>query len=120
MDGIVFGLCALFGIAGTALSAREAWRQRSRNEYRVARVARTIWFGVCTIGVTFAVPSVETLVESATGMNNAAKLGAHICAVLCCGSIQTPSAFRTCSFGSGWVGMNSGWRRERCGRFVHS
>ncbi|MFF8989994.1 hypothetical protein ACF09H_08620 [Streptomyces sp. NPDC014983] len=88
MDGIVFGLCALFGIAGTVLSAREAWRQRSRNDYRIARFARTIAFGVCTIGVIFAIPPVEDLVESMTGMNNAAKLGAHFCAVLWCGSLQ--------------------------------
>lgn len=88
MDGMVFGLCALFGIAGTVLSAREAWRQRARHEYRVARFTRTLAFGVCTLGVALAVPSVESLVESATGMNNAAKLGAHICAVLWCGSLQ--------------------------------
>ncbi|WP_411142350.1 hypothetical protein [Streptomyces sp. x-80] len=88
MDGIVFGLCALFGIAGTVLSAREAWRQRSRNEYSIARFARAVAFGVCTVGVILAVPMVEDLVESTTGMNNAAKLGAHFCAVLWCGSLQ--------------------------------
>ncbi|MEU6475289.1 hypothetical protein ABZ858_00085 [Streptomyces sp. NPDC047017] len=88
MDGLVFGLCALVGIAGTALSAREAWRQRSRNEYRIARFARTVAFGVCTVGVTFAVPAIEDFIESATGMHNAAKLGAHFCAVLWCGSLQ--------------------------------
>ncbi|MFI5792375.1 hypothetical protein [Streptomyces sp. NPDC051677] len=88
MDGIVFGLCTLFGLAGTALSGREAWRQRTRNEYRIARFTRAAAFGVCTLGVALAVPSIEDLVESATGMNNAAKLGAHICAVLWCGSLQ--------------------------------
>ncbi|GAA3304673.1 hypothetical protein [Streptomyces cinereospinus] len=88
MDGIVFGLCALFGIAGTVLSAREAWRQRTRNEYRIARFARAAAFAVCTIGVILAVPPVADLAESVTGMNNAAKLGAHICAVLWCGSLQ--------------------------------
>ncbi|WP_438470975.1 hypothetical protein [Streptomyces asiaticus] len=88
MDGIVFGLCALFGLAGTVLSAREAWRQRIRNEYHIARFARTVAFGVCTLGVLLAVPPIEDLVESATGMNNAAKLGAHICAILWCGSLQ--------------------------------
>ncbi|MGW6238413.1 hypothetical protein [Streptomyces sp. NPDC055094] len=88
MDGIVFGLCALVGIAGTVLSAREAWRQRSRNEYRIARFARSVAFGVCTVGVTLAVPPIEDLVESMTGMNNAAKIGAHFCAVLWCGSLQ--------------------------------
>ncbi|UNO42125.1 hypothetical protein [Streptomyces sp. MST-110588] len=88
MDGIVFGLCALFGVVGTVLSAREAWRQRSRNDYRIARLARTVAFGVCTIGVIFAIPPVEDLGESMTGMNNAAKLGAHFCAVLWCGSLQ--------------------------------
>ncbi|MFE2034317.1 hypothetical protein ACFXBB_13880 [Streptomyces scopuliridis] len=88
MDGIVFGLCALVGIAGTVLSAREAWRQRSRNEYRIARFARSVAFGVCTVGVILAVPPIEDLVESVTGMNNAAKIGAHICAVLWCGSLQ--------------------------------
>ncbi|MFG2022368.1 hypothetical protein [Streptomyces sp. NPDC048825] len=88
MDGVVFGLCALFGLAGTVLSAREAWRQGARNEYRIARFARAVAFGVCTVGVALAVPAVEDFVESATGMNNAAKLGAHICAVLWCGSLQ--------------------------------
>lgn len=88
MDGIVFGFCALFGIAGTALSAREAWRQRNRNEYRIARFARSVAFGVCTIGVILAVPPIDGFVESITGMNNAAKLGAHFCAVLWCGSLQ--------------------------------
>ncbi|MGW1064423.1 hypothetical protein ACWD4F_07915 [Streptomyces aureus] len=88
MDGIVFGLAALFGIAGTVVSAREAWRQRSRGDYRIARFARTVAFGVCTIGVIFAVPPVEDLIESVTGMHNAAKLGAHFCAVLWCGSLQ--------------------------------
>ncbi|SED65122.1 hypothetical protein SAMN05428942_2195 [Streptomyces sp. 2112.2] len=88
MDGIVFGLCALVCIAGIALSGREAWRQRARKEYRVARFARTVAFGVCGVGVLLAVPEVESLVESMTGMNNAAKLGAHICAVLWCGSLQ--------------------------------
>ncbi|MFI6050423.1 hypothetical protein ACIBCO_10060 [Streptomyces violascens] len=88
MDGIVFGLCALFGIAGTVLSAREAWRQRARQEYRIARFTRAVAFGVCTTGVILAVPPIEALVESATGMNNAAKLGAHICAILWCGSLQ--------------------------------
>ncbi|MXM62098.1 hypothetical protein GR925_01190 [Streptomyces sp. HUCO-GS316] len=88
MDGIVFGLCALFGIAGTVLSAREAWRQRTRNEYRIARFTRAAAFGVCTLGVTLAVPPIEDFVEAATGMNNAAKIGAHICAVLWCGSLQ--------------------------------
>ncbi|MFB7742532.1 hypothetical protein [Streptomyces sp. NPDC056132] len=88
MDGIVFGLCALFGIAGTVLSAREAWRQRARQEYRIARFTRALAFGVCTVGVILAVPAVEDLFESVTGMNNAAKLGAHVCAVLWCGSLQ--------------------------------
>lgn len=88
MDSIVFGLCALFGITGTALSAREAWRHRDQVDYRVARFTRATAFGVCTVGVTLAVPPVEVLVEAATGMNNTAKLGAHICAVLWCGSLQ--------------------------------
>ncbi|MFF0164164.1 hypothetical protein ACFYRY_42810 [Streptomyces sp. NPDC005263] len=88
MDGVIFGLCALFGLAGTVLSAREAWRQRARNEYRIARFARTVAFGVCTLGVLLAVPPIEDFVESATGMNNAAKLGAHFCAILWCGSLQ--------------------------------
>lgn len=88
MDGIVFGLCTLFGIAGTLLSAREAWRHRDQIEYRIARSTRATAFGVCTLGVLLAVPAVESLVESATGMNNAAKIGAHICAILWCGSLQ--------------------------------
>jgi hypothetical protein len=88
MDGIVFGFCALVGIVGTVLSAREAWRQRTRSEYRVARFTRATAFGFCTVGVMLAVPPIADLVESATGLHNAAKLGAHICAVLWCGSLQ--------------------------------
>ncbi|WP_329217083.1 hypothetical protein OG352_13945 [Streptomyces sp. NBC_01485] len=88
MDGIVFGLCALIGLAGTVLSAREAWRQRDRSDYRVARFTRAVAIGICTVGVTLAVPAIEDVIESATGMNNAAKLGAHICAVVWCGSLQ--------------------------------
>ncbi|MQY11423.1 hypothetical protein SRB5_15410 [Streptomyces sp. RB5] len=88
MAGIVFGICALFGFAGTVLSAREAWRLRSRDEYRIARYARAVAFGLCTVGVVLAVPAVEEFVGSATGMSNAAKLGAHLCAVLWCASLQ--------------------------------
>lgn len=88
MDGIVFGLCTLVGVVGTTLSAREAWRQRSRPEYRVARLARTVAFGVCSLGVALAVPALANLLEQATGVENIAKLGAHICAVLWCGSLQ--------------------------------
>lgn len=88
MDGLVFGLCALIGLVGTALAAREAWRQRDRSDYRVARFTRAVAIGICTVGVTLAVPAIEDVIESATGMNNAAKLGAHICAVVWCGSLQ--------------------------------
>jgi hypothetical protein len=88
MDGLVFGLCALIGLVGTVLSAREAWRQRDRSDYRVARFTRAVAIGICTLGVTLAVPAVEDMIESVTGMNNAAKLGAHICAVVWCGSLQ--------------------------------
>lgn len=88
MDGLVFGLCALIGLVGTVLSTREAWRQRDRSDYRVARFTRAVAIGICTVGVTLAVPAVEGVVESATSMNNAAKLGAHICAVVWCGSLQ--------------------------------
>ncbi|MCX4761957.1 hypothetical protein OG562_13420 [Streptomyces sp. NBC_01275] len=88
MDGLVFGVCALFGLAGTVLSAREAWRQRDRSDYHIARFTRAVAFGVCTVGVMLAVPPIEDVIESATGMNNAAKLGAHICAILWCGSLQ--------------------------------
>ncbi|WP_274558153.1 hypothetical protein [Streptomyces spiramyceticus] len=88
MDAIVFGLCTLVGVVGTTLSAREAWRQRSRPEYRVARLARTIAFGVCSLGVALAVPVLADLLEQVTNVDNAGKLGAHICAVLWCGSLQ--------------------------------
>ncbi|MER6389333.1 hypothetical protein ABT236_12770 [Streptomyces sp. NPDC001523] len=88
MDGIVFGICALVGAVGTWYSARDAWRLRDRSEYRIARTARTIAFGVCAVGVLLAVPAVERLLEDLTGMNNSAKLGAHFCAVLWCGSLQ--------------------------------
>ena len=88
MDGLVFGLCALIGLVGTVLSAREAWRQRDRSDYRVARFTRAVAIGICTVGVTLAIPAIEDVIESATGMNNAAKLGAHICAVVWCGSLQ--------------------------------
>ncbi|MEU2558475.1 hypothetical protein ABZ626_03870 [Streptomyces longispororuber] len=88
MDGIVFSLCAVACITGTVLSGREAWRQRDRSDYRIARFARTVAFGVCGLGVLFAVPAVESFIESLSGMHNSAKLGAHICAILWCGSLQ--------------------------------
>ncbi|MFI9149512.1 hypothetical protein [Streptomyces sp. NPDC053367] len=88
MDGLVFGACTLVGLLGTVLSAREAWRQRARSEYRIARFTRAVAFGVCTLGVGMAIPAVDALIEDVAGMNNAAKLGAHICAVLWCGSLQ--------------------------------
>jgi hypothetical protein len=59
MDGLVFGLCALIGLVGTALAAREAWRQRDRSDYRVARFTRAVAIGICTVGVTLAVPAIE-------------------------------------------------------------
>ncbi|MFF8731775.1 hypothetical protein ACF073_35630 [Streptomyces sp. NPDC015171] len=45
-------------------------------------------FGVCTLGVLLAVPAVAHVVQSATGIENIAKLSAHICAILWCAFLQ--------------------------------
>ncbi|MET8816514.1 hypothetical protein ABZW47_31515 [Streptomyces sp. NPDC004549] len=45
-------------------------------------------FGVCTVGVFFAVPTVARLSESITGVENVAKLIAHICAIGWCAFLQ--------------------------------
>ncbi|MFD5888253.1 hypothetical protein ACFWHQ_20030 [Streptomyces sp. NPDC060334] len=88
MDGIVFGICTLVGIVGTWHAARDARRLRNRSEYRIARAARAVGFGVATVGVLMAVPAVERLLEDLTGVNNSARLGTHICVVLWCGGLQ--------------------------------
>ncbi|MFJ3229887.1 hypothetical protein [Streptomyces sp. NPDC086787] len=88
MNGLIFGLCALFGVAGTAHALREVWRQRRRTEYRIARIARIVAASASTVGASFAIPAVAGMIESAIGMDNVAKLAAHVCFVVACGSIQ--------------------------------
>ncbi|MFD5427450.1 hypothetical protein [Streptomyces sp. NPDC127084] len=88
MDSLVYGLCTLVGMTGTAHAVREVWRQRRRAEYRVARGARIVASGLCTIGVILCIPLVEDAVESVADMNNVARLAAHACFIITCGSIQ--------------------------------
>ncbi|MFH8295003.1 hypothetical protein [Streptomyces sp. NPDC018059] len=45
-------------------------------------------FGICTLGVFFAVPTVARAAEDVTGLANAGKLIAHICAILWCAALQ--------------------------------
>ncbi|MET9774572.1 hypothetical protein ABZ023_09890 [Streptomyces sp. NPDC006367] len=45
-------------------------------------------FGVCTVGVFFAIPAVARAAEQITGLDNAGKLVAHVRAILWCASLQ--------------------------------
>ncbi|MFJ2278870.1 hypothetical protein ACIOEZ_32500 [Streptomyces sp. NPDC087866] len=47
-----------------------------------------IAFGVCTLGVFFAVPAIAQATEDITGVANAGKLIAHVCAILWCAALQ--------------------------------
>ncbi len=88
LDALIFGLCTLVGAGGTVANLRVAWRKRHEEDYGISRWARAFAFGVCTFGVALAVPAIAHVVESATGIHNVAKLGAHLCAVAWCCSLQ--------------------------------
>ncbi|MFJ3641562.1 hypothetical protein ACIPRD_17615 [Streptomyces sp. NPDC090108] len=83
MDGIVFGTCAAAGVLVTALRTGRALR-----DPRVSNWSIAVAFGVCTLGVLFAVPVVANAAESLTGVSNVGKLVAHVCAVLWCAALQ--------------------------------
>ncbi|MBK3584717.1 hypothetical protein ACFV6B_04100 [Streptomyces microflavus] len=83
MDGIVFGTCTVAGVLVTALCTR-----RALGNPRVSTWSIAIAFGVCTVGVLFAVPVVAAVAEDATGITNVGKLVAHVCAILWCGALQ--------------------------------
>ncbi|MEV5440870.1 hypothetical protein AB0K80_33435 [Streptomyces sp. NPDC052682] len=83
VDGIVFGTCTAVGLLVTALCTR-----RAVGNPRVATWAIAIAFAICTLGVLCAVPTVANQLQHATGMPNAGKLVAHVCAILWCAAIQ--------------------------------
>lgn len=80
---MIFGSCTAAGVIVTALCIWRAIRHP-----RVFTWSIAVAFGVCTLGVFFAVPTVAQAAEHATGLNNAGKLVAHICAILWCVSLQ--------------------------------
>ncbi|WP_239085343.1 hypothetical protein [Streptomyces halstedii] len=55
---------------------------------RISTWSIAIAFGVCTVGVLFAVPVVATAAENFTGIANIGKLVAHVCAILWCAALQ--------------------------------
>lgn len=83
MDGLIFGACTVAGVLVTALCAR-----RALHHPRVFTWLIAVAFGVCTVGVFFAVPAVAGAAEEVTGLDNAGKLVAHICAILWCAALQ--------------------------------
>ncbi|MFF4473504.1 hypothetical protein ACFYZ3_28525 [Streptomyces sp. NPDC001599] len=83
MDGIIFGSCTVAGVIATVLCTR-----RALHNPRVFTWLIAVAFGVCTVGVFFAVPAVARVAEEVTGLDNAGKLVAHICAILWCASLQ--------------------------------
>ncbi|MGW4375839.1 hypothetical protein ACWEJ7_19470 [Streptomyces albidoflavus] len=83
MDGMIFGACAVAGVLVTALCAR-----RALHHPRVFTWLIAVAFAVCTVGVFFAVPAVARTAEEVTGLDNAGKLVAHICAILWCAALQ--------------------------------
>ncbi|MFD7835513.1 hypothetical protein [Streptomyces sp. NPDC059761] len=83
LDGIIFGSCAALGVVVTALCAYRAQRKST-----VANWCISFAFGICTVGVFFAIPSIAQWAESVTGIDNIAKLVAHICAILWCVFLQ--------------------------------
>lgn len=83
VDGIVFGTCTVAGLLVTALCS---WR--AVGNPRVSTWSIAIAFGVCTLGVFFAVPMVAQAAEDVTGVVNVGKLVAHICAILWCTALQ--------------------------------
>ncbi|QKV98290.1 hypothetical protein HUT19_41990 (plasmid) [Streptomyces sp. NA02950] len=83
MDGIVFGTCTVAGVLVTFFCTRRAVGNPRVSTWSIAAA-----FGVCTLGVFFAVPMVADLAEDATGVANVGKLIAHICAILWCAALQ--------------------------------
>ncbi|WP_330241497.1 hypothetical protein [Streptomyces sp. NBC_00525] len=83
MDGIIFGACAVAGVLVTVLCAR-----RAMHHPRVFTWLIAVAFGVCTVGVFFAIPAVAETAEDVTGLDNAGKLVAHVCAILWCAALQ--------------------------------
>ncbi|OEJ22097.1 hypothetical protein AR457_40120 [Streptomyces agglomeratus] len=83
LDGLIFGVCAVLGAVVTA-----ACLYRARTTPTVANRCITTAFGICTVGVAFAIPAVASWAEELTGVDNVAKLIAHICAILWCASLQ--------------------------------
>ncbi|WP_181799484.1 hypothetical protein [Kitasatospora acidiphila] len=88
VDALVFGLCTAVGLGGTAANLLVAWRKRHDGGYGISRWARACAFAVCTIGVALAIPALADAVEALSGIHNLAKLGAHLCAVAWCCSLQ--------------------------------
>lgn len=83
LDGMIFGFCTVLGIAVTA-----ACLYRARRSPTVANRCICFAFGICTVGVFFAIPAIATRVEELTGVDNLPKLTAHICAIAWCASLQ--------------------------------
>ncbi|WP_128381287.1 hypothetical protein [Streptomyces cavernae] len=83
LDGIVFGTCTLAGLLVTVLCTRRAVGNPRVSTWSIAAA-----FGICTLGVFFAVPVVAQAAEDATGVANIGKLVAHICAILWCAALQ--------------------------------
>jgi hypothetical protein len=83
LDGVIFGSCAALGVVVTSLCI-----YRARKNPAVANWCISVAFGICTVGVFFAVPAVAGWAETVTGVDNIAKLIAHICAILWCASLQ--------------------------------
>ncbi|WP_245991564.1 hypothetical protein [Streptomyces spongiicola] len=73
----------MVGLLVTALCTRRALGNPRVSTWSIAAA-----FGICTIGVFFAVPVVAQAAEDATGVANVGKLIAHICAILWCASLQ--------------------------------
>ncbi|MGW8989116.1 hypothetical protein ACWGRF_04180 [Streptomyces zhihengii] len=108
VDGTVFGICAAAGLIVTALCGR-----RARKNPRVATWSIAAAFGVCTLGVLFAIPAVAQYAKDVTGVPNIGKLIAHICAVLWCAALQItmvdlayrPEYLRAAMFQRGFAAM---------------
>ncbi|MEU7147007.1 hypothetical protein AB0B15_03045 [Streptomyces sp. NPDC045456] len=83
LDGAIFGSVTALGAIVTALCY-----YRARRAPTVTNRAITFAFAVCTIGVFFAIPAIAEATEDITGVDNLAKLIAHICAILWSLSLQ--------------------------------
>ncbi|MDJ0463097.1 hypothetical protein [Streptomyces sp. H27-C3] len=83
LDGMIFGFCTVLGVIVTA-----ACLYRVRRSPTIANKCITFAFGICTVGVFFAIPAISHWVEELTGVDNLPKLTAHICAIAWCASLQ--------------------------------